>query len=285
MEQSNILGINTNNVKVDNNYKIDCNDLESKLKSIYPTQAMIIFNNPCNPTGVIYTVDEIYKLSNIFKKYGTIVLNDCIYKDLVHTKYDNIYGDITKYYDNTIDSNSLSKTFACGGYRLGWLKFPEHDKLDSLFSAATSCASSIYSCPTLSLQYVAAKALTFPEEIKENIKFQKNMLQNIGEYLYDKLSQLSITCSIPQGGWYIWLDFDNYKLELNNLNINNSNDLAVYLVKNLGIVIVPGYAFGVDGLTCRYSYVDIDIDIENKTYDYTRIKQFLDVLSKWLDTI
>jgi aspartate aminotransferase len=284
MEQSNILNIKTDRVEVDNNYKINYLDLENKLKSIYPIPALIIFNNPCNPTGIIYTKSEVKKLANIFNKYNTIVLNDHIYKDLVHTKYEDEYGDISKYYENTINSNSLSKTFACGGYRFGWLSFPDNNnKLNNLLLASTSIASSIYSCPTLALQYVAVKALTFPIEIQKDIKFQKEMYQNIGEYLYGELTNINLKCSVPQAAWYIWINFENYKIKFSKNNINNSNELTLYLAEKFGIIVISGNAFGLNELACRYSYVDIDIK-DNK-YDFTRIKQFITILSDWLHTI
>ena len=282
MEQSKIIGTRTQGINVNNNYKVNLDDLENKLKSIYPIPSFIIFNNPCNPTGIIYTDNEVKQIAEIFKKYNTIVLNDCIYKRLVHTKY-NDCGNLLDYYDNVIDSSSLSKTFACGGYRFGWLSFP--DKLDKLFKVTTSFASSIYSCPTLVLQHVAVKALKFPDQIKKDIKFQQEMFQVIGEYLYQKLTDLELICSFPQAAWYIWINFENYKNKLSKLGIHSSDELTVYLANKLGIVVVSGSAFYSNELACRYSYVDIDINMETREYDFTRIKQFILVFSEWMNNI
>ena len=280
MEQGDILDVKTQGIQVNDDYKINLSDLENKLKSVYPIPSLIIFNNPCNPTGVLYSQDEVIALANIFKKYNTIVLNDCIYKDLIHEKYEDHFGDISKCYENTIDSSSLSKTFACGGYRFGWLSFP--DKLEILFKAATSFASSIYSCPTLALQHVAVKALNFPDEIKQDIIFQKEMFQTIGGYLYEELTNCNLKCSVPQAAWYMWINFEHYKNKLADHNINNSDELAIYLATNFGIIIVSGSAFGSTELAFRYSYIDVDIDMENKTYDFTRIKKFASILKEWL---
>ena len=70
--------------------------------------------------------------------------------------------------------------------------------------------------------------------------------------------------------------------KLSDLNITTSAQLTTYLVETFGIVVVAGEAFGVDGLTCRYSYIDIDFDMNKKTYEFGRIKDCMNILEGWL---
>ena len=283
MEQSNILGINAKGIMTNSEYKIDPDVLDEELGKIYPNETMIIFNNPCNPTGKMYTKDEVDSIQKIFRKYGTIVFNDEIYKELVHPQYMNNYGEMDKVYpEKTVSGNSLSKTFACGGYRLGWMVFPESGELNTLYKVCNSLASSIYSCPSIMLQYVAVEALKFSDEILNMMDFQRNMFSELGEYVWTRLISMNIVCSTPEAAWYIWMDFKNYKEKLEKLNITSSTQLTTYLIETFGIVLVAGDAFGVDGLTCRYSYIDIDFDIEKKTYEFDRIKDCMNILEKWL---
>jgi aspartate aminotransferase len=283
MEQSGILGINAKGILTNSEYKIDPKVLDEELGKIYPNETMIIFNNPCNPTGKIYTKSEVNEIQKVFRKYGTIVFNDEIYKGLVHPQYVDSYGEMDKFYpERTINGNSLSKTFACGGYRLGWMVFPETNELDQLYKVCNALASSVYSCPSILLQYVAVKGLTYPDEIKTMMEFQREMFSELGEYVWTRFTSMNIICSTPEAAWYIWMDFSNYKEKLTKLNITSSTQLTTYLVETFGIVVVAGDAFGVDGLTCRYSYIDIDFDMDKKSYEFERIKDCMNILEGWL---
>ena len=262
-EQTNIYNLNSISLEHDDNWKLTPEILENNLKNINK-QTLIIFNNPTNPSGCIYNKEEIKNLSIIFKKYNCIVFADDIYNLIVHPKYKNEFGLLSKYYQNTIVGSSLSKTFACGGYRLGWLKFP--DKLDNLYNICNILASSIYSCPSIMLQHVAAKALTFPDDIKNQMSFQENMYQEISEYCKSKFKNMNILYSNSKAAWYFLIDFSNYKQKLNKINIKTSDDLNMFLAQNLGFITVSGSAFGIKKqLVVRYSYVDIkNINVEKK---------------------
>ena len=84
---------------------------------------MLIFNNPCNPTGLHYSNNELEKLSNIIKKHNVILLADEIYNNLI---FDEKVLSISEYLPkSTIRCSSVSKDLGCGGYRLGWVTFPK----------------------------------------------------------------------------------------------------------------------------------------------------------------
>ena len=285
-EQTKILNIKTIDIP-NKNYKVTPYLLESVLKHINVPH-MIIFNNPNNPSGLIYTNDEVAELCILFKKYNSIVLSDEIYNYLGHnwTKIHSPYV----YYDNVIVGNSLSKNFASGGYRFGWLKFPDElNTLNKLYDMCKILASSIYSCPSLVFQYVGCKALTKPphKEIIESIKFQKMMYGSVAEYCKGKFKTMNLIYTDSNAAWYFLIDFSYWKTKLANIDIHTSDQLNKYLAETLGFITVSGSAFGIKKeLVLRYSYVDIkNIDIESEKCDYSNIVTGLEVLHDWLLSI
>lgn len=285
-EQTDILGINTKTVYPSkSNWKITVKDLEDILKQSSKDN-LVFFNNPNNPSGCIYTKKEVKEYSTIFKKYNSIVFFDGIYNEIVHPSYENDYGDLRKYYDKIIFGSSLSKTFASGGYRFGWLIFPKND-LIKLYDICHILASSIYSCPTNFLQYVAVDCLKYSDDIKENMLFQNNMFETIAKYCKKEFKKMKLTYSDCRGAWYFLIDFNNYSNKLKNINIYNSGDLCKYLANTFGIITVSGDAFNIrKNYVLRFSIVDIkDINIKENKYNFNNIKNGLKILKLFLDRI
>ena len=283
-EQSKILNIRTIDIP-NENYKVTPELLEMILKHV-TVPHMIIFNNPNNPSGLIYTNDEVEKLCEVFKKYNSIVLSDEIYNYLGHN-WTKIHSP-GLYYDKVIVGNSLSKNFASGGYRLGWLKFPEElDNLKNIYEMCKVLASSIYSCPSIALQYVAANALSIPSDVVKSIKFQKMMYSSVADYCKGKFKIMNIIYTDSSAAWYFLLDFINWENELEKLGIHTSDQLNKHLAETLGFITVSGSAFGIKKqLILRYSYVDIkNIDVESDNCDYSNIVAGLEVLHDWLLSI
>lgn len=288
MEQSNLIGLDsvTLKAKKDKNYKIEPAQLDECLSEL--DKPLVLFNNPTNPTGVVYSAEEVDNLVVVLENHGAMVLNDEIYDQLLHNDTD--FSNIKDRYGKCISSNSFSKTFGCGGYRFGWAVFPEEmdEDMENLYRATQCIASFVYSCPTDFFQYVAADLLKYPNDVKSNIKFQTDMFTQIRKYIVEELEKTKIEYSRPGAAWYIWLDFENYRECLVKLNIKTSSDLTEYLANNYGVIMVPGSAFGDDGLTMRMSYVDIvilSVDSLPARYNYKKIKQLMVVLKQFLDDI
>ena len=200
--------------------------------------------------------------------------------DQIHSPY--------VYYDNVIVGNSLSKNFASGGYRLGWLKFPEElENLKNIYEMCKVLASSIYSCPSIALQYVAANALSIPSDVVKSIKFQKMMYSSVADYCKGKFKIMNIIYTDSSAAWYFLLDFINWENELEKIGIHTSDQLNKHLAETLGFITVSGSAFGIKKqLILRYSYVDIkNIDVESDNCDYSNIVAGLEVLHDWLLSI
>ncbi len=258
--KKNLIEISTNK---SNEFKLQASELEQAVFKNTDKNKLIIFNNPVNPTGVNYTKQEIESLITILKKYNITIFSDEIYCDLVFKK--NFYSISQLLPDQTIIGNSMSKNFACGGYRLGWLIFPE--SLKELANKCHSNASSIYTCAPIPEQYACLKALTYNSEISNSIEIMRNTFSKLGELCYSKLNQHNIVSSKPEAAWYIFIIFEKYRDKLKKLNIHTSQELSSYLLNTYGIVAVPGSSFGCSEISLRFSFLDINVKKINEKID------------------
>ena len=266
-EQINILEKNNNlieiNTNINNNFKLNLEDLDNMLNKYKKDDKMLIFNNPCNPTGLHYSTNELEKLSNIIKKHNVILLADEIYNNLI---FDEKVLSISEYLPkSTIRCSSVSKDLGCGGYRLGWVTFPK--ELDYFFNKCKSVASSIYSCSNLPVQYATAEILQMKNEFNIHCNNTKLIFKEIVNECCKLLDNSKIKYIKPTSAWYIFLDFSYYEKKLKELNIKNSYELSYYLIDKLGIVNVAGEAFNCKGLNIRLSLVDFKLINGKVNYD------------------
>lgn len=245
------------------------------------SQMMIIFNNPSNPSGTVYSTEEVKELAKVFKRHDILVLADEIYIDLVHNGHETT--SIAEFYpEGTIVGNSLSKQFACGGYRLGWMIFPEEQT--EFYGKIKSIASNMYSCASVPIQHVATRALTtnFDDYMKNTV----NIFTRLGRMVYNFLTKKTkLMCSTPMGGWYMLVNFYRYTEKLKEQGIEDDRELANRLIEDIGFVTVAGSNFiPVVSLNDKWRYiVRISyIDISEKDTKGTHITKGLNKLLKWI---
>ena len=230
--------------------------------------------HPNNPTGATYTEEELKKIAAACLSKQVTVLADEIYFRLAYKKITSL----ADYYpQHTIRTSSLSKEVGCGGWRCGWMVFPAAE--ESIYQKLMPMASSIYSCASHNLQKCAAYTLTNPIEIKLHIENMRHLFQVGGELVYSMLKD-HFDCTKPEAAWYIWVNFDKYKDKLNSRGITTSGDLVKALAEEIGFVAVPGQAFGLDGLSMRLSFVDLD-----ENYGWTQVEKGLTILINWFRTM
>lgn len=264
--------------RFEDDYKIDLDRFREFLAGL-DDKPLIIFNNPCNPTGIVYTENELKNLAELFREFKCVVVGDEIYIDIVHNNYQTC--SLSKYYpEGTIIGNSISKQYGCGGYRLGWMVFP--DELLDFGIKMASCCSEIYSCACSPVHHVAKHGVRKDEELQKYITNCTDLFSDIGEKCYDLItSQSKIRCSKPMGAWYMMFDFKEYEERLDNIGLENGTMLALRLIEDIGLVTISGSNFGCDQkYTIRYSYIDID---ENNSY--TNILEGLNKLCDWLNNL
>ena len=229
----------------DNNWFPTAEELEKKIKSIKNKNIILILNSPNNPSGT--TCDNLKELSKIAKKYKIIILSDEIYTDL---KFDKKYESISKYYpDGTCITGGLSKWCGAGGWRLGFFAAPK--KLNVLMDRLKVLASETFSTVNSPVQYAAVEA--YNGDYGDFKLKTTNILNRVGMYVYEKLRSNKVLINPPQGGFYLMPEFINKKYK-------TSSDMCAAILKETGVALLPGSAFGFkpNKMLARLSFTDFD---------------------------
>jgi len=264
---------------VNENFKINLNKFESLLESIKTENKIVLFNNPNNPTGIAYNNVEIEQFANLLKKYNCYVFADEIYLNLCYSQ--NVKSISHFIPELTIQGSSVSKDLGCGGYRLGWVAFPEN--LNSLYNKCAEFSSNIYSCASVPTQY-ATNDMLLNKELHKHFYIESSKIYNI---ISSKICELLDTTKLnfvkPNAAWYVLINFDAYKKELNKLDIYTGAELSTYLLEKLSILTVAGDPFNIKGLNLRLSFVDFKYTINQKEEpDILNMIEGIKVLSKFL---
>jgi aspartate aminotransferase len=229
----------------DNNWFPTAKELEKKIKSIKNNNIILILNSPNNPSGT--TCNNLKELSKVAKKYKIIILSDEIYTDL---KFDKKYESISKYYpEGTCITGGLSKWCGAGGWRLGFFAAPK--QLNILMDNLKVLASETFSTVSSPVQYAAVEAY---KGNYDSFKLKTtHILQAVGNYVYENLRSNRILINPPQGGFYLMPEFINNKYK-------TSSDMCVAILKETGVALLPGSAFGFKSnkMLARLSFTDFD---------------------------
>ena len=228
-----------------NNWFPTGEELEKKIKSIKNKNIILILNSPNNPSGT--TCNNLKELGIVAIKYKIIILSDEIYTDL---KFDKKYESVSKYYpEGTCITGGLSKWCGAGGWRLGFFAAPK--QLNMLMDGLKVLASETFSTVNSPVQYAAVEAYKGDYD-KFKLK-TANILQTVGMYVYENLRSNKILINPPQGGFYLMPEFINKKYK-------TSSDLCVAILKETGVALLPGSAFGFrpNKMLVRLSFTDFD---------------------------
>ena len=236
----------------ENHFKISPEDLR---KAITPKTKMLIFNSPSNPTGAVYTEEEIRALGKVAEDAGIWVLSDEIYSKLIYdgVKHFSMASVSEKLKEKTVIINGVSKPYAMTGWRIGWLAAPKEvaKAIDSFQSHATSNPTSIS-------QYATLAALNGSEE--ELVKMRE-VFNDRRKFMIERIRAIDgLDLIEPDGAFYIMLVVNKlYGKRYNGRKINGSLDVADMLLEK-GVAVVPGVAFG-DDECVRLSYAISKEDI------------------------
>ena len=247
---------------IKNNYKLEASNLEIACKLYPDIQKSLILNSPNNPTGAVYSEEELKDIAAICRLYDVIVLSDEIYSQINFTK--NYSPSISKFYpERSLVFGGLSKVFSAGGYRLGFVAIPK--SMNELYVPLKALVSETFSCVSAPVQYAALKAFKFEDNLKQYVSDCSKILDFVAHYIYRELSKLNVICTKPQGAFYMLIDFENFRKQLIKLQIFNALQLTDYLLENYNIALLPGvdFYFSETSLTCRLATVDFD---GNKVY-------------------
>ncbi len=233
----------------ENNLKLTPEQLEN---SITPRTKLVILNSPNNPTGVVYTKDELQALSNIILKYDLYCLSDEIYEKIIYGQAEHFsIAACSGMLERTIVVNGFSKAYAMTGWRLGYSASP------TLIATAISHFQSQSSHhPSMISQYAGLVALQqeveFPKQLKQSLEFKKKNVENILNTIEN------IQFQSPQGAFYFLIDIQYY---LKRSFLKDSKELSIYLLENYGIGVMSGSAFGKEGMI-RISFTASESDLK-----------------------
>jgi aspartate aminotransferase len=216
--------------------------------AITPKTKMLIFSSPCNPTGTVYTKDELAAFANVLAKYPDIwIISDEIYE---HINYIGTHESIAQFEaikERTVVINGLSKAFAMTGWRLGYMASSlalakACDKIQGQFTSATSSISQRAAIEALDGGLKPTIAMR--EEYKKRRDLVYSLLQEIP----------GLKCNLPDGAFYFFPDVSSFfgkKYDLGT--INTAEDLCMYLLHDAHVSVVTGAAFGSPN-NIRFSY-------------------------------
>ena len=232
-----------------NAWKMRAEDFENAMT---PRTKMLIMNSPSNPTGSVYTREELQAIVDVAAGEDIYILSDEIYEKLVYddVQHASIASLSKEAYDLTITVNGFSKTYAMTGWRLGYMAAPE-----AVAKAVDSIQSHTTSNPSSFSQHGALAALRGDQQSVADMREEFDMRRN---YMFDRISKIAnVTAIKPQGAFYVLVNVSQLGL--------TSQNFADRLLSKASVAVVPGAAFG-DDRTIRFSYAT-SLDIIKKGLD------------------
>ncbi len=252
---------------IEQDFKVTPEQLES---AVNDNTKMIIFSSPCNPTGSVYTKDELIALSKVIEKYENLyVVSDEIYEYINFSGKHFSIGTIENIKDQVVTVNGMSKGFAMTGWRLGYMAGPKWimDACKKVQGQFTSGANAFG-------QMAAAYALTSdmrPTEVMAVAYLRRKKM--IGELLS---AIPGVKVNDPQGAFYIFPDVSSYfGKAAGDFKVNDSNDFAEYILTKAHVALVSGAAFGEPNCV-RISYATSEEKIQEAC---SRIEKALALLN------
>lgn len=217
---------------------------------------LLVLNYPSNPSGRTYTPDELKEIAEVARRFQAIVLSDEIYGQLHHRGQ---HVSIARFYpEGTIISSGLSKWCGAGGWRLGTFHFPPD--LYWLLDAMAAVASETYTSVSAPIQHAAVTAFRGGVDIERYLWHVRRILAVLGRQCADILDQAGIRVFVPDGAFYLFLDFSPLRERLAKRGIEKGAALCNRLLEEVAVAILPGVAFARSRgeLTARLAYVDFD---------------------------
>jgi len=210
------------------NGKISPNDLRKLSLRLHDRQKILILNNPHNPTGIVYDRLDLEEIADVCREQGITVISDEIY---AQTTFDfSKFQSMGKIYpEGTFVTNGLSKSHAAGGYRLGYVIFPQH-ALDVRRQFKKILATE-YTAVSTPIQHAAVAGFEISSEIEEYFQTTRSIHQLIGDYTYHSLNAIEgVKALKPEATFYLLADFNTFATDLQKLRIDTSQKLSEALI-------------------------------------------------------
>ena len=251
------------NAGFDQNFKMTAQQLE---EAITPRTRLLILCSPSNPTGSVYDKDELEALANVIKSHdGLYVLADEIYEHINYVGHHESIAQFEGMKERAIIVNGVSKAYAMTGWRIGYIAAPEW-----IVKGCNKLQGQYTSGPCSVSQKAAEAAYNGPQQCVEDMRQAFERRRNLIVSLAKDIPGLEV--NVPQGAFYLFPKCSSfYGKSYQGRTINNSTDLAMYILEEGHVATVGGDAFG-DPECFRMSYATSDDNIREAM---ERIKKVL----------
>jgi len=241
----------------ENGWKLTAEDLDKGLEGEEGPH-MLVFTNPGNPSGCVYSREELELLVEVCRKHDVIILSDEIYARLAFGQ--TPFVSIAELYpERTILTSGFSKWVGAGGWRLGYAHFPP--ALHQLQEAVLSGASHTHSCAFAPAQYAVAAALKQDrDQLQQYAMKARKILSYVGNYCASELAACGITSQAGEAGYYFMPDFSSLRSELAVKGILTGQQMCDYFLQECQVALMPSSSFllGHEELTVRFCFVEFD---------------------------
>ena len=241
-------------------------------KNVTKNTKWIILNSPSNPTGSVYSEQELKDIGEILKKFPNVyIMSDDIYEHVLYTKNKFFtIAQIPELFSRTLTINGLSKSYAMTGWRVGYAGGPENiiQGVAKIQSQSTTNTSSIS-------QAAAEEALNGTQDF---IKKRSDAFKERRDFVVKKLNSIEgLSCKNPEGAFYVFPNCKNCigKKDINKKEIANDTDFVTSLLENKGVAVVQGSAFGKEG----YFRISYATSMKNLSKALDKIEEYCKQLS------
>ena len=241
-------------------------------KNVNKNTKWIILNSPSNPTGSVYSEQELKAIGEVLKKFPNVyIMSDDIYEHILYTK-NNFFtiAQIPELFSRTLTINGLSKSYAMTGWRVGYAGGPENiiQGIAKIQSQSTTNTSSIS-------QAAAEEALNGTQDF---IKIRSDAFKERRDFVVKKLNSIKgLSCKNPEGAFYVFPSCKDCigKKDANKKEIINDTDFVTSLLENTGVAVVQGSAFGKEG----YFRISYATSLKNLSKALDKIEEYCKQLS------
>lgn len=189
----------------------------------------LILCNPSNPTGKVFTLEELQLIADLAERYDVFVITDEVYEHIVYKPYKHIYfASLPGMFERTISCSSLSKTYSITGWRLGYLIAPP-----AIIDGARKVHDFLTVGAPAPLQEAAVTALGFPDEYYEQL--QETYTEK-RDYFTKGLDEEGLIYTHPQGAYYVMMDISEF-------GCPDDTVFCEWMAKEVGVAAVPGSSF------------------------------------------
>lgn len=207
-------------------FNFDVNELEEAFKK---GPKALILCNPSNPTGKVFTLEELNIIANLAEKYDVFVITDEVYEHIVYEPHKHTYfASLPGMFERTISCSSLSKTYSITGWRLGYLIAPAN-----IIDGARKVHDFLTVGAAAPLQEAAVTALNFGDDYYDGLR---EIYTDKKDFFLNGLDKLGLKYTIPQGAYYVMVDISEF-------GARNDLEFCEWMAPEVGVAAVPGSSF------------------------------------------